>query len=334
MSSLVGNVHNRNMQGELAMMSIRRPVAAALAVLFVSTATVVSAEDAVTLRYKYGEDDKLIYRTTTTLKQMQTFNNQKFKTDVVSEDISIRTLEEVDKKGGFAIRTENKLLKTTMDIPMQGKYVFDSKSDERDKGSAIGAAVTPIYDRLNGAILTIKHTPRGKVTAVDGYKELMQGVLKNDPLGAQFAGGENGALIKFADAFPVMNAKPVQPGDTWVDEYELEMPKLGKAKGKKTYIYVGKDKLAGRATVKLTVTNELSFDLDLALNGAKTTGNLSISKSSGTIHFDAVKGQLVSMKAEFTMGGNINVAVGGQNIAIQTERVQNVVVELLDKLPE
>lgn len=316
------------------MMSIHRPIAVVLALLFVSTATVASAEDAVTLRYKYGENDKLIYRTTTKLTQKQVVGERTVKTDMVSEDVSIRTLEAVDKKGGFAIRTENKLLKTTLDIGPLGKYVFDSRSEERDKGSVIAAAVTPVYDRLNGAILTIKHTPRGKVTAVDGYKELMQGVLKNNPLGAQFTGGENGALMKFADAFPVMSAKPVQPGDTWVDEYELEMPKFGKAKGKKTYTYVGKDKLAERDTVKLTVTNELSFDLDLALMGTKTTGNLSISKSTGTIHFDAAKGQLVSMKAEHTLGGNINVTAGGQTFAIQTDQVQNVTVELLDKLPE
>lgn len=87
------------------------------------------------------------------------------------------------------MRTENKLLKVEMKNDRIGGYTYDSASSDRDTGSQVGQAITPLYDRLNGAVLTFSLTPQGKLTGAKGFQELLGDLVKDNPLVAQFVGG-------------------------------------------------------------------------------------------------------------------------------------------------
>jgi hypothetical protein len=173
------------------------------------------------------------------------------------------------------------------------------------------------------------------VLGVKGYKELLAPVIKGKDIARQFAGdGSDKAIaMQYSEFYPVFSKKAVKPGDTWEVPFELSIPKFGSAKGKKTYKYVGADKLNGRSVAKITYVYDLTFKLDLEMGGAKVTGDLAINKSSGTVLFDPAKGQLVSLQAAYEMGGDLNVSAGGNDTAVRTDSVQKYKVEQLDKLP-
>jgi hypothetical protein len=223
-----------------------------------------------------------------------------------------------------------------MKVGPLGEYVYDSKSEKHDEGGPLSTALNPIYDRLKTAALSFTLTPRGELTALEGMKELLEDVLKDNPIGTQFTGGgsDKVAQMGMAEMFAVFGEKPVKPGDTWEAKYELDLPKLGKAEGKRIYTFEGFDKVQDRKTARIRVSHELSFDVDLETGGAKVKGKMKIDQSSGVIQFDPDKGRIVSMDSTYQISGDLNVDAGGKLIPVKSEQTQSVKVELLDKLPE
>lgn len=317
-------------------MNAKRSLVHAAAVVAVIVTGVVRAEDEpVLLRHRIEKDQPLIYRTSTSTEQVQTVMDRKLTTTIDQTDVSLRTLEKIDDDGNVRVRSENKRLKVTVKS-VGGDFKFDSSAAEREKGNELSAALNPLYERMSGSVLTLVVTPRGEVKDVEGLDMLLADLLKDNPLAAQFAGGGDKKAGKLSqqeaiDQFP---EGPVKTGDQWEIPYEMELPKLGKATGKRVYTVEGADKVGERETIRLGVTLEMTFDVDLETNGAKITGRLSVSESAGTVQFDPKMGQTVSKKAKYTIGGALSVNVAGQVIPVQSDQTQKVSVELLDKLPE
>ena len=306
-----------------------------LLITAVSAATAV-ADAPVRIRYKFGQNDKLLYRVTTAVAQKQKFNNRTVETTFNSVEFVERRLERIDSQKNFNLENENKRLKVSMKMGPLGKYQYDSEAEENEKGSQLGAALTPVYEALSGASLKSTMTPRGEVLSVKGFAELLAPVLKDSPLAKQFTAGgtDKAARMEQAQFLAVFSKDKVKPGDTWDVPFEMELPKLGMAKGSKSYKYVGDVKVKDRTLAKITATFELTFKLDMEQGGQKLAGELSISKSSGTVLFDVAKGQLVSLNSEYTLGGDFTVTVNDQTIEIRTDQTKTISVEQVDKLPE
>ncbi|GAB4137528.1 MAG: hypothetical protein Tsb009_05120 [Planctomycetaceae bacterium] len=311
-------------------------IGAVLVAALMMPRSAVHAQKPILLRYKMEPNKPLIYKMTTNTKQVQTVRNMKIETVMSNTEISIRTLKGFDKSKNLELQTENKLLNVKVKIGPLGEYKYDSKSDENERGSTLGAALTPLYDTLNGAYETIVMSPRGEIVETKGFAELVASALKDNPLGKQFAGNGTNTARKFslAEFFPVLSKAPVKPGDTWEEPYEIELPKLGKAKGTRKFKFVGYEMVGKTKTAKITYTTEMTFDIDLNIGGQKITGKMTMEKSAGTVNFDPQKGQLVKLKSGFTMGGDINVSVNGMDIPIGTKQTQTITLERLTKLPE
>ena len=309
-------------------------LACSLSVLFVGG--IVRADDDVTFRYKPTADVKPIYQTTKTMEQTQTIAGQKIITTMKQSRINQWTLEKTDNKGNFHFLTETQQLKVKLKIDPVGEYEFDSTADEQERGSVLSEALGPIYDRLANASLTVTLSPLGEVKTVGGHQKLLGDLLKDNPLGAQLAGGgsEDAAKLSFSEGFIVFSNKPVKPGDSWETEFNIELQGIGMAKGKRIYQYIGPDKVGEVVTAKFTMTLELSIDIDIKANGAEITGSLAANNSSGTVQFDPELGRVVSMKASYTFGGDITVLANGVSQAISTSQTQTVERILLDKLPK
>jgi hypothetical protein len=295
------------------------------------------ADEPVRLRFKMEPNHSQIYQSTTEVNQTQNLAGMEFKNVVESSDVTVYTLQEVSGDGNLHLQAENRQMKTRMDLGQVGEYIYDSKSSDRDRSSLMGAALTPIYDALNGAVIQVTVTPRGEVTEVKGLKELIgEDLLKDNPFAAQAAtvATDEGAKISYSDRFIELPEEPVEPGDTWEQPYEIKMPGLGIAKGKTVYKFDGRDKVGDRETVRIVLRDEMSLNLDLDQMGAKVTGQLSVTSSSGTAQFDPAAGVLVSKTTTQTFSGNLNVAAGGQNIPVQQEQKHTTKIELLDKAPE
>ena len=310
--------------------------AGVVAVVSMCCAAQARADEAVELRYKLQPGDSQIYRTTAVVNQTQKIAGMELKNVIESTDVTVFTPEKAGDDGKLQLQAENRQMKTRMDLGQVGEYTFDSKSSSNDKSSLAGAALTPIYEALTGAVIQVTITPRGEVTKVEGLKELIgDNLLKDNPFGAQAAAvaTDEGAMASYSDRFVNLPEGPVKPGDTWEHPYELKLPGLGTAKGKTVYKFETRDKVRGRDTVRITTRDEMSFDIDLDQMGAKVTGQLSITSASGTIQFDPEAGELVSKESNQTLAGNLNVNAMGQNIAIQQEQTHKTTIELLDEVP-
>jgi Family of unknown function (DUF6263) len=313
----------------------RIPLCCLLPALLLLAAAPASAQNAVLLRYKFGPKDKLIYRTTTNVKQTRKIGDNKSEVTITSTEVVERRLDKIDSQKNFVLETENKDLQVQMKIGGLGDYKFKARSEDNERASRLGGELTPLYETLTGAIFKVTVSPRGRVVGVKGYKELLAPVLKGKDIAKQFVGnGSDKAIaMQYSEFYPIFTKKAVKPGDTWEVPFEIAIPKFGSAKGKKSYKYVGMVKAKGRSIAKVTYTYDLTFKLDLSTGGAKVTGDLAINKSSGTVLFDVARGQLVSLQAEYNMGGDLNVSAGGNDIAVRTDSVQKYKVEQLDKLP-
>jgi hypothetical protein len=270
------------------------------------------------------------------MTQNQNVQNKDVKNEFTQQEYSVWSIGEADKEGNIGIRMETKQFEAKIKIGLLGDYTFDSRKNDNEKGSALGQALTPLYERLSGANIGLTISPQGKVMKLEGYKELLGDLLKDNPIAAQFAAGgsEEVAKMGFSEFIIQFEKKAVTPGTRWETPFEMNLDKFGTAKGKKTYIYEGEDKVGSLKTARITVATELSFDLDSEMGGAKVTGRMSVTESKGQLQFDPKRGVLVSLNNQYKISGNLNVSAGGMEIPIQIEQVQHITVDLMDQLPK
>jgi len=174
------------------------------------------------------------------------------------------------------------------------------------------------------------------VTAVKGYADQLRDLIESNPLTAQFAGGgtDESAMQALNAIFPKLGKAGAKPGDTWDVPVEIQMGKVGTLTGKSTYRFAGLDKVRDRATAKLEVSTDLSLELDIDMDGAKVTGKISTTSSSGTVQFDLAAGRVISGQDTVSMGGMLNVNANGTDIPVQNDQTIKTTVEYLEKLPD
>jgi Family of unknown function (DUF6263) len=310
----------------------------ALMLLAGATATSVPAQEAVLLKHSFKKGDSLIVGATTDTKQTQTVNGQKLETSMNQRVVMGHTVEDVDADGKATLKAKAHRRKFVSDIAMLGKYVFDSTSTERDTGSVMGAALTPLLERLTGSEYQVVANPRGEVTEVKGYTELIADILKDNPLAAQFAGqlgaGGDGPKLGEQQFFVVFHEKPVKPGDTWEVPLNMNLAQFGKAAGKTTYKFEAYDKIGDRKTVRLSSTSEMSLELNIDQGGMKVTGTISTTGATGTIHVDPETGRTVRQEDKLTMSGQLTVEAGGMTIPVGFEQEASVKLEQLKSVSE
>lgn len=296
----------------------------------------VRADAPITLRYKFAKGDRTHYRTHTTLKQVTTVMGNKIETTIDQSSLTTRTVEEIDEQGNALLTLKTERLQIKMKAGPAGEFEFDSKSTERDNGSALGQGLVPVYEKLGSAQFQVLVSPRGEIKQVKGYEELLADVVKNNPIGAQFSGGASNEAAKMGsqEAFVILSDGAVSPGDKWEVPTDFELPKLVKGKRKATVTFIGLEKLKERSVAKALVLDETSLDISTETDGAKVTGTFATSLSEGSVLFDVEAGRVASLKTSVTMGGQLTAAVNDMAIPLQIEQTQTLEFELLDKLPE
>jgi hypothetical protein len=318
-------------------MNVHR-VSVLCAAVVASMGAAVYADEAVSLKCKMAKGDKVIYRTKMEMKQTQNIAGMAFDNEMNNEAISSYTVDEIDEQGNYHLTIKAERLKVKAKFgALGGDYVFDSQSSERDKSSMIGAAVTPLYERMSGIVYQAKIGPDGDVLEVKGYAEQLKDILDANPLARQFGGGggsNDAAKESLREQFVKLPTKAINTGDTWDVSSVIELPQLGKNRGKSTYRYVGPDKVQGRDTAKAEVTGETSFELNIDQDGAKVTGTLSSTSISGTIHFDLATGRVLRAEGSATLGGDLTVDANGMIIPIRNDQTMKSSLEVLEKLPD
>ncbi len=312
-------------------MSFRRLGLAAV-IAFLGLLAPVLADEPILLRYKLGKGDKLIYKTSQETKQTQTIMGAKIETTTGHDSIMLREVDSVDLVGTATLKTKAERRKFKV-----ADYQFDSKSTDRDTTSAVGAALTPIMERLTGSEYQVLVSVRGAVIDVKGYVELIADLVKDSPEAQQLLGsgvGKVGAQVSEQDSFVILGEKPVSPGDQWEVPFDFELEGVGKAKGKIVYTYEANDKVGERKTVRIGMAPDISIELKVEAGGAKVTGTIASNGSSGSVQFDPEAGRVLTSKRSLTMSGQVMVEAGGQTIPVDTQSEDTFKIELIEKLPD
>jgi hypothetical protein len=293
------------------------------------------AAEPILLKYKAAQGDKVLYKTGFEMQQSQSIMGMKFENKIKQETIDAQIVSAVASDGKATLKVKSERRKMNAEFGALGKYEFDSKSTERDTSSALGGPLTPLLERLTGSEYEVVLDPRGQVTEVKGYAELVGDLVKNNPLAGQFAAADNKtAAHQEQRGLIVFSEKPVEPGDSWEVPLDLDLTNIGKMKGKVTYTYEGPDKVGNRKTVRIGIATNITLELNVDQGTSKVTGTLSTTSSTGTAQFDPEAGRIVSKKQTSGLSGTLTVEAGGMMIPIDNTQEQTETVELLDKLPE
>lgn len=317
--------------------SISVRVAAGLALIVAST--VAAEAQSYDLKYTFEPGQELDYSAAVDIQQTQEIGGGpqpvKIETVIKSEDVSTRRFIEVNDDGDLLVDTENKQLKVFMKITPLGEYRFDSSEATHETGSLLGSALTPLYETMSGAIIRLEMSPRGEIKDVIGLEELVKPVLKNNPLAEQFGAGATkaGAKLSYSDMYVQFPDRAIEVDESWEVPYTLNLPKLGEAKGKKVYKFRGPVVVEGRKLLKIEVTNEMDFELNVDSDGVTVGGTLSAEDSRGVILFDEQLGQVYSVDSSTVIKGDLNVVAAGNNLTIKQDQTQKIQVKLVEDSP-
>jgi hypothetical protein len=125
-------------------------------------------------------------------------------------------------------------------------------------------------------------------------------------------------------------------GDTWTKLTVNDAGSLGRYKYTAEYALDGKPGPSTKMKVQ-QVGMEYERPGDHANNNplpfAVTAVNLEVTKSGGSLLFDARKGRLESSELLVEMGGEVTIDVGGQKTTVRLNQTQNTTVKTMDALP-
>jgi hypothetical protein len=294
------------------------------------------AQDPILLKYKLEKGTQSFTRHNATNKTTQKINGTNIESEITQVSIHVQASDDVDAEGTAKLKTKTERLKGTTKITGLGDYEFDSQKPDRDKSSVLGAALTPLYERIVGSDLQAEVTPHGTVKSLTGYAQLVGDLIKDNPLTAQFAGGgtDNAAKLGAQAQWIVFPETAVKPGEKWDNPYEMEMAGLGVVKGKETVTFVAVEQRDTHSIAKLSISNDISFDLKIDMGAAKVSGKVTTSSSEGSAEFDITTGKLVSQKSKLTLTGQLSVVVNNMTIPVDLTQVIESEQTSLDKLPE
>lgn len=294
------------------------------------------SENPVLLKYKLEKGAQTFTQHKAEHKTAQTINGMEVKTEMAQVSIDVRTIEDLAADGTAKIKTKTVRLKNNSKVPSLGDYEFDSQKTDRDTSSILGAALTPLYERLVGGELQSEVTPSGVVKSFTGYAQLVGDLAKSNPLTAQFSGGgtDNAGKLAAQGNWVIFTDKPVKPGDKWDNPYEMDLAGLGVFKGKETITFLALETRDGHSIAKLSVSNDISFDLKVDMGAAKVSGKVTTSSSEGSAEFDVTAGKLLSQKSKLTLTGQLSVDVNNMTIPVGMSQDISSELTVLDKLPE
>jgi hypothetical protein len=306
-------------------------LAAAVAMLIPSSA---SAQDAIVFRYKGKTGDVRFYESSNLVELQQSVNGQDLSTKIGSRVVVKREQQESSETGRLQFRDTTNRLRVDMKLPQIGEFKFDSKSTENETGSLIGDALTPLYEALSGAVVDVTFSPRGEVLKVAGLKEVVEGILKSNPIAAQFAAGassDEGAKLSYREQFLEFPEKALAPGDEWETDAAVNLPQVGKISGKTRCKYVGVD--SGSGLHRFTMTSDVKVEVDQKVGPTEVVGTVEVTGSKGEVLFDSAKGIVVKRESETKMSGDLVVSVAGMTIPIKQTQTMTQSSNLIDAPP-
>lgn len=260
------------------------------------------AQEKVELRWKWEKGRELVYKSSQ--KSMLEFGGQPIE-NVMGYTISM-TCTGVAESGEATILVKY-LAVSTRGNGIQGEFEYDSEKDKEAPTSGPAA----MHARMVGQSFTLKMTPLGRVTDVQGFDKVVEAMMKGEPENPQLKQVFNNDAFKgmMQQMAPPLPDKKVGKDDPWETDYVVKMPMIGGMK------FTQKSKLAdlkdGNAVIDQTIKVELKGGDENPLAGLV---ELKDAEGKATAVFSVEKGCFVSQKS----GMEMKIAVQGTEMPMKT----------------
>jgi hypothetical protein len=278
------------------------------------------AQAQVDLKWKFKEGDKVFIETVSDMKQAMTVMGQNIEFDMKQTQVVSLS---VKKKSSDGVVLEQKI-----------------ESIKAEGGPLVQAAIGA-FTKMEGAVLTLTLDANNKVQKVEGFREMLDKIIGDNPQAQQMMKGmlnEDTMKQQFEATFSFLPDKPVRPGDKWERTSTLSLGPLGSFTTKSAYTYDGKETLNGKPLDKITSTATYTYappkpDQAAGLPFKVVKGDLKGESPKSTYWFDAASGRVVQQKSGVRFSGSLTADVMGNNIDMTLDQNQDISVRVLDKNP-
>jgi hypothetical protein len=245
-------------------------------------------------------------------------------------------VSEADAEGNRIAKLTYERIVQNMDM-MGGQMKMSFDSDKPDNNSPLAMAMAP----LTKATFTMTIDKDNKVAKVEGFKELLADMQKNNPQAANmlkqmedsFSGDQLKQMV--AQGTQGLPEKPVAVEDNWQQKTEMPMPQIGEIELNVDYVLEDVIEKSGR---KLA---EISFKGDGELKEADQENQepMQFSKmkidQEGRIFFDIEKGRAVRSELNQKMTMAAKAVGNNQGPAMNmTQDMRSVILHSESRMPE
>ncbi len=284
--------------------------AAGIALLAAALFTVLggaTAHGQTALTYKFKKGDALNYHTATEQKQSMSVMGMDIKT-TMSQGMEMSWTVNAVQDGKAEMVQKINRFRQKMDMPGGQGFEYDSKDGKKPTGP-IGDLVSPLFDAMVGAEISLKMDPQGETTGTKVSEKLMKAIKENPAL-AQMGGmfseeGMKNMMQESAVSFP---KEPISKGKTWNKVVEVKLP-FGVMKLNTTYIYQGPEMRNNAQLEKIDTKATLAIE---PVAGADVAIKIKSSDVKGAIYFDNKAGRII--EATQTQKIVMEISAAGQMI--------------------
>ena len=173
-----------------------------------------------------------------------------------------------------------------------GNFVVDTNNNQPLTG--LGEVMAKGIRPLAGSRFLVKTKSDGEVAEVIIPEDVVKKL--NEGSGALSAAGLKEIASNGSLKFPT---KPIDVGENWSAQYEMDMPPFGKLIVNTTYQYLGEENVAGKVLDRIKATTAVKVADAISNSGLKLTSQ----ESGGMVWFDNSRGMIdhSEFKQEMTM---------------------------------
>jgi len=266
------------------------------------------AQDKVELRWKWQKGQEYVYKSSQ--KTLLEFGGQPmdqqmgYKYSLTVTDVA---------ESGEATITVKYLAVVTKGTGPTGEYDYDSEKDK--EAPAEGPAA--MQAKMVGQSFTMKMTPAGRVTDVQGYDKVLEAMTKgegeeNAAMRAQLKQMFNNDTFKgmMQQMAPPLPDQKVGKGDTWANDFTVKMPMIG------GMMFTMKSTLSDLKENNAQIDQDIKIELKGGEKDNPLAGLIEIkgAKGKASAVYSTDKGCFLSQKSAMEM----KLAVQGMEMPMKT----------------
>lgn len=279
----------------------------AAAILLALSLPAAAQDGKVELRWKWEKGQELVFKSSQ--KTQLEFGGQPMDQQM-GYTYSMTVTEVAD--GGEATIQVKYIGVVTRGTGPAGEYDYDSEKDKEVPAEGPAA----MQARMVGQSFSMKMTPMGRVTDVQGYDKVLDAMMKgaedNPAAKAQLKQMFSGDTFKgmMQQLVPSLPEKSVGKGDEWANEFVVKMPMIG------GMTFSINSKLAELQDRNATIDQEIKVELKGGDKDNPLAGLVEIKDAKGKASavFSLEKGCFVSQKSAMEM----KMAFQGQEMPMKT----------------